>query len=105
MVGVGLQRALVPDLRDLVVAELAIGVADQIGDRGDVVMAERLQLPDRGGVVVAVVNRGIGLAIALGERRVLDAGSQFAGLLLALLGRGGRRAGGVGRGVTLRGRV
>ena len=46
MVWVGLQRALVPDLRDLVVTELAIGVADQIGDRGDVVVTERLQLLD-----------------------------------------------------------
>jgi hypothetical protein len=36
VVRVGLQRALVPDLRDLVVTELPIGVADQIGDRGDV---------------------------------------------------------------------
>src|SRR5580700_10569564 len=49
VVGVGLQRALVPDLRDLVVAELAIGVADQRGDRRGVVVAERLQLLDRGG--------------------------------------------------------
>src|SRR5258708_28831195 len=86
VVRVRLQRALVPDLRDLVVTKLAIGVADQIGDRGDVVMAERLELPNRGSVVVAVVDRGIGFAIALGECAVLDAGTQFAGLLLALLG-------------------
>jgi hypothetical protein len=38
VVRVGLQRALVPNLRDLVVAKLAIGVADQIGDGGAVVM-------------------------------------------------------------------
>jgi hypothetical protein len=44
MVRIGLQRALVPDLRDLVVAELAIGVADQIGDVGAVVMTECLQM-------------------------------------------------------------
>src|SRR5580704_11434454 len=49
VVGVGLQRALVPDLRKLVVAELAIGITDQIGDRRGVVVAERLQLLDRGG--------------------------------------------------------
>ena len=67
VVGVGLQRALVPDLRHLVVAELAIGVADQIGDGGAVVVAERLQLLDRGGIIVAVVDRGVGRAIALGE--------------------------------------
>src|SRR5438477_11211475 len=35
--GVGLERALIPDLRDLVVAELAIRIADQLGDRGDVI--------------------------------------------------------------------
>jgi hypothetical protein len=35
VVGIGLERALVPDLRDLVVAELAIGVADQVGDGGE----------------------------------------------------------------------
>ena len=32
VVRVGLQSALVPDLCDLVVAELAIGIADQVGD-------------------------------------------------------------------------
>ena len=32
MVRIGFQRALVPDLRDLVVTELAIGIADQIGN-------------------------------------------------------------------------
>ena len=46
MVRIGFQRALVPDLRDLVVTELAVGVADQIGDVGAVVMAERPQLLD-----------------------------------------------------------
>ena len=42
VVRIGLQRALVPDLRQLVVAELAIGIADQIGDGGAVVVTERL---------------------------------------------------------------
>ena len=37
VVRIGLERALVPDLRDLVVAELAIGVADQVGDGGAVI--------------------------------------------------------------------
>src|SRR3984893_12515335 len=46
VVRVGLQRALIPYLRDLVVAELALGVADQIGDSGDVVVTERLELLD-----------------------------------------------------------
>src|SRR5216117_2036105 len=30
MVRIGLQRALVPDLRELIVAELAVGIADQV---------------------------------------------------------------------------
>src|SRR5258706_2641951 len=102
VVRAGLQRALVPDLRDLVVTELAIGVANQIGDRGDVVVTERLQLPDGGGIVVAVIDRGVGCAITFGECRILDAGVQFAGLLLCLgLGRGGRRRVAIGVGVSL----
>ena len=72
VVRIGLERALVPDLRDLVVAELAIGVADQVGDGGRVVTAERLEL--RRSVVVALVDRGIGSAIAVGECGLLDAG-------------------------------
>ena len=36
VVRIGLERALIPDLRDLVVAELAIGIADQVGDGGAV---------------------------------------------------------------------
>src|ERR1700736_2708043 len=85
VVRVGLQRALVPDLRDLVVAKLAIGIADQIGDGGAVVMTKRLQLLDGGGIVIAVIDRGIGRAITFGEYGVLDAGADFAGLLLFLL--------------------
>lgn len=46
VVRVGFQRALVPDLRELVVAGLAIGIADQVGDAGEVVVAERFQLLD-----------------------------------------------------------
>src|ERR1700688_2457991 len=96
VVGVGFESALVPHLRELVVAERAIGVADQIGDRGDVVVAERLQLLDGRGIVVAVIDRSVGGAITLGEGGVLVAGSDFAGLLLGLgrlgrLCRGGRR--------------
>src|SRR6202051_4085273 len=56
VVRIGFQRALVPNLRDLVVAELAIGVADQGGDGGIVVMAECFQLRNRGSVVVTVVD-------------------------------------------------
>ena len=74
MVRIGLQRALVPDLRDLVVAELAVGVADQIGDRGAVVAAERLELLDGRGVVVAIVDGGVGRAIRVGKRRIAARG-------------------------------
>src|SRR5882724_82916 len=84
-VRVGLQRALIPDLRNLVVAEFAIGVTDQIRHIGTVVLAERLQLLDRRAVVVAVVNRGIGRAIALKEFRIVDAGALVL-LLLYFLG-------------------
>src|SRR5258707_10865357 len=42
MIRICFQGALVPDLRKLVVAELAIGVADQIVDTCVVVMAEGL---------------------------------------------------------------
>ena len=47
-----------------VVSELAIGIADQICDIGALVMAERLQLLDRGDKILPVVDRGIGGAIA-----------------------------------------
>src|SRR3954464_1237554 len=96
VVRIGLERALVPDLRNLVVAELAIGVADQVGDGGCVVTAERLELSDRRAVVVAVVDRGIGGAIAVGESGLLDARTGF-GFLFLLVRR--RRRIVVGRGV------
>ena len=81
MLRVSLQRALVPDLRKPVVAELAIGIADQIGDIGVVVMAERLELSDGRGIIVAVVDRRIGRTISAGEGRILDTGL-LAGLFL-----------------------
>src|SRR4030095_15449686 len=84
MVRIGLERALVPDLRQLVVAELAIGVADQIRDIGAVFMAERLQLLDGGSKIVAVVDRGIGGAIAGSEALLLD-GRRLLAFLLSLL--------------------
>src|SRR5256886_11264399 len=86
MVRIGLQRALVPDLRDLVVAELAIGVAHQIGDVGAVVLTERLELLDRAGIVVTVIDRRIGGMIAGEEFRAVDARA-----LLGLLALGGGR--------------
>src|ERR1700730_14326018 len=80
VVGIGLQRAFVPDLRHLVVAELAVGVADQVGDRGAVVMAERLELLDGRSIVVAIVDRRVGRAITIGKRRIA-ARAVFAGFL------------------------
>src|SRR5580700_2715027 len=65
MVRVGLERALVPDLRELVVTELAIGITDQIGDGGVLVVTERLQFIDGGCIIVAVIDRGVGRAITL----------------------------------------
>src|SRR5436190_2142824 len=93
VVRIGLERAFVPDLRDLVVAELAIGVADQVGDGGCVVTAERLQLLDRRRIVVALVDRGVGSAIAtgesiLGECGLLDARTGFGFLFLLRRRRG-----------------
>jgi hypothetical protein len=79
---VGLERALVPDLGDLVVAELAIGVADQIGDGGDVVMSERPELIDGGGIIVALIDRGVGRAVPLGECGVLIGRLGLAALFL-----------------------
>src|ERR1700712_1021725 len=72
MVGIGLQRALVPHLRKLVVAEFAIGIADQVGDVRVVVVAERLKLLDRRIIVVAVIDRRIGGAIAPRKRGIVE---------------------------------
>src|SRR6266404_9158212 len=91
MVGVGLERTLVPDLRNLVVAELASGVADQIGDIGAVVLAKRLQLADGCSVIVAVVNRRIGGAITLDKFRIVDAGTLILLFLLTGIRCRGRR--------------
>src|SRR6476620_1399391 len=102
VVRIGFQRALVPDLRKLVVAKLAIGVADQIGDVRMIVVAERLELIDRGGIVIAIVNRRVSGAITLAERGVVEQGL-LAGLLdpvgglCSRLPRVGRRRAGRGR--------
>src|SRR5882757_725953 len=82
VVRIGLERALVPDLRQLVVAELAIGVADQIGYVRMIVVAERLQLDDGLGIFVAVIDRRIGGAITLRKSRIDDTGLLVLFLLL-----------------------
>jgi len=73
VVRVGLERALVPDLRELVVPELAVGIADQIGDRSVFVVAERLQLVDRRGIVMMIVDRGVSGVIARHETGIIEA--------------------------------
>src|SRR3981189_1015912 len=85
MVRIGFQRALVPDLRELVVAELAIGIADQVGDVRVIVLAERLQLLDGVSIILAIVDRRIGRAVTLSKSGIVEAGL-FVGLLFALVG-------------------
>src|SRR5216683_1639871 len=85
MVRIGFQRALVPDLRELVVAKLAVGITDQIGHIRVIVVAEHLQLLDGGSIVIAVVDRCVGRAVTLRKCGVVDAGL-FVGLLFALVG-------------------
>src|SRR3984885_13332919 len=74
MVRIRFQCPLVPDLRELVVAELTIGVADQVGHVRVIVVAERLKLLDRGGIVVAIIDRRIGRSIPLSKSGIVDAG-------------------------------
>ena len=83
MVRIRLERALVPNLRELVVAELAIGIADQVRHIRVIVVAKRLELVDRRGIVVAVIDRLIGCAIAPNEGRVAEEGL-FVGFLGAM---------------------
>ena len=74
MVWIGFECALIPDLRELVVAELAIGVPDQIGDIRIIVVAERRQLFDRGTIVISFVNRCIRRAVTLSKGWIVDTG-------------------------------
>src|ERR1700677_3523074 len=75
------QCPLVPDLRELVVAELAIGVTDEVGHVRVIVVAERLKLLDRGSIIVAIIDRRIGRAIPLSKCGIVD-----AGVLIGLFG-------------------
>src|SRR5271154_2333260 len=81
MVRIGLQRTLVPNLRELVVADFAIGIADQVGDGRVIVVAQRLKLLDRRIIIVAVIDRRIGGAIAPRKGGIVEQ-RLFAGLLL-----------------------
>ena len=64
--GSALQGRLVPDLRLVVVAHLAVGVADVVGDVGMLVMAECVHGGDTG-LIVAVENKLAGGAIVAQE--------------------------------------
>jgi len=66
------QRAFIPNLRKRVIAELAIGISDQIGHIRVIVVGERLQLLDRRSIVIALVNGRIGRTVALSKRRVVE---------------------------------
>src|SRR5215475_13200144 len=92
MVRVRLQRALIPDLRKLVVAELAVGIADQVRDIGIVVMTKGFELVDRRHIVMTVIDRRIGLMVTANEGGIAEEG--LLGRLLALVARArvGRRA-------------
>ena len=72
VIRIGFQRAFIPNLRKRVIAELAIGISDQIGHIRVIVVAERLQLLDSGSIVVAFVNGRIGRTVALSKRRVVE---------------------------------
>ena len=100
VVRIGLQSALIPDLGLLVVAELAIGVADEIGYIGIIIVPERLELIDRSSVVMPIVDRVVGRTVALPEGGIveertlvgsLDPGMRRLGVRAVWIGR--RRAG------------
>jgi hypothetical protein len=84
MVRIGFERALIPDLRELVVAELAIGVPDQIGDVRVIVVAERSQLLDGGLIIIAFVNGCIRRTVALGKGWIVGLGALVVDLFLVL---------------------
>src|SRR5437899_9409679 len=86
VVRIGFERALVPNLRELVVAELAIGIADQVGHIREIIMGECLELRDRAGIIVAVVDRRISLAVTLGKGGIVEE-RLLAGLLFDGAGR------------------
>src|ERR1700733_4169715 len=81
MVRIGLQRALAPNLRELVIADFAIGIADQVRDVRVIVMAKRLKLLDRRIIIVALIDRRIGGAIAPRKGGIVEQ-RLFPGLLL-----------------------
>jgi len=103
MVRIGDQRPLVPSACVVVAAELAAGEANQGGDVGVIVAADRLQRLDAGGEFAAAVDQLVAAVIALGRGRVvvmlgfLFVFALVGVFLLALVAAG---IGGGGRGVS-----
>src|SRR6185369_7246416 len=100
VLGIGGQRALVPDFGVVVAAELAARIADQIGDVRVFVVAKRLQRGDTRHVVVLLVDDGMRGLVAVDELLLRLLFLFFGGLLLAGFFRGligARRGLGTGR--------
>ena len=72
MVRIGFERTLIPNLREFVVAELAIGITDQVGHVRVVVVTKLLELIDGRGIVMAIIDRVIGCAVTLFESRIIE---------------------------------
>src|ERR1051325_7316267 len=86
------ERALVPDLGILVAAELAAGIADQVGDIRVVIVAERFELVDAGRVVVLLVDHRVRGLVAVDEL-LLGFLLLLGGFFLLLGGLGGALVG------------
>jgi hypothetical protein len=69
----------VPHLRELVVAQSTIGIADQIDHVRVIVLAERLQLFDSVSIIAAIIDRRIGRAVTLSKAGIVEAGLQREG--------------------------
>src|SRR5262245_51910030 len=83
VIRVGGERLLVPELRILVAAKLAAGIADEVGDLRIVVMAERVH-GGNAGFVLAAHDQGARMLIAFAQ--LLLRSLLLLVLLLALLG-------------------
>src|SRR5262245_49901284 len=68
VVRVGGERLLVPKLRILGAAKLAARKADQVGDVGMVVAAERAQRDDRARIILPPVDQVVGVPVAVEEQ-------------------------------------
>src|SRR5262245_405284 len=88
VLGIGGERAFVPNLGVVVAAELAARIADQVGDVRVVVVAKRLQRGDTRHVIVLLVDDGMRGLVAVDELLLRLLLLLLGGLLLAgFLGR------------------